>query len=223
MQIAGKKRNPAAGCQKRKKKEPDLEKTSPPTSKRPRRPGPKSGGSCRRTLISLLQLSRVVALWFREESKGLSPRVLGIRGAPADLVKNKTSEGLCSRVSDLPATYYATDGNPDIRVPETIDKKDGQRAQRALKEDAVAAGNPDIQVPENVKSENGLRAGHAVKEEDAEGITAKSAEREASGENQKTTDPYLGRKKHRTPEITPRRDRKVPRNSSSAASLEGRG
>ncbi|KAJ1155799.1 hypothetical protein NDU88_008524 [Pleurodeles waltl] len=100
--------------------------------------------------------------------------------------------GIGLRVSDLPATCDAADGNPDIRVPETIDKKDGQRAQRALKEDAVAAGNPDIRVPKNVKSENGLRMGHTEKEEDAEGITAKSAEREASGEDQKTTDPYLG-------------------------------
>ncbi|KAJ1141549.1 hypothetical protein NDU88_007877 [Pleurodeles waltl] len=83
-------------------------------------------------------------------------------------------------------------GNPDIRVPEAIDRKDGQSARRALEEDAVAAGSPDIRVPENLKSENGLFAGRAEKEEDAEGITAESAEKKASGEDQRTTNPYLG-------------------------------
>ncbi|KAJ1199174.1 hypothetical protein NDU88_003012 [Pleurodeles waltl] len=99
---------------------------------------------------------------------------------------------VCSRVSDIPATYHAEAGNPDIRVPENIDREDGQSVQRTQEEDAIAAGNPDIRVPKNLKRKNGLRAARAEKEEDAEGKTAESADREDSGEDKKTTDPYLG-------------------------------
>ncbi|KAJ1082702.1 hypothetical protein NDU88_002867 [Pleurodeles waltl] len=59
-----------------------------------------------------------------------------------------------NRVSEVPATYCAEAGNPDIQVPETPNREDGQRARRAEEEEAAEAGNPDIRVPEILKRED---------------------------------------------------------------------
>ncbi|KAJ1114736.1 hypothetical protein NDU88_002967 [Pleurodeles waltl] len=71
---------------------------------------------------------------------------------------------------------------------------EGQRAQRAEEGEAAGAGNPDIRVPESLKSEEGLSVRHAEKkkEKDAERREAESADKEDSGEDERTIDPYLG-------------------------------
>ncbi|KAJ1145108.1 hypothetical protein NDU88_011400 [Pleurodeles waltl] len=78
-----------------------------------------------------------------------------------------------------------------IRIPRNI-PIEGRRAQSAEEGEAAGAGNPDIRVPESLKSKEGLRAGCTEREKDAERRAAESAEKEDSGEDERTIDPYLG-------------------------------
>ncbi|KAJ1081634.1 hypothetical protein NDU88_001812 [Pleurodeles waltl] len=113
-----------------------------------------------------------------------------------------------SRVVDSPATFSAgsrserhpggpeengaiEDGNPDIRIPINL-PIEGREARSVEKGKAAGAGNPDIRVPESFKREEGLSTGRTGEEKDAEEKTAESADRENSGENEKTSDPHLG-------------------------------
>ncbi|KAJ1178422.1 hypothetical protein NDU88_003668 [Pleurodeles waltl] len=101
----------------------------------------------------------------------------------------------CSRLSDIPATCRDEAGNPDIWVPENIDKEDGQRARCAQEVDALADGNPDIRVPEKLNRKKGLRAGCAKREEDAEGRGMGHERKEDSGGEEGTADPHLGERR----------------------------
>ncbi|KAJ1191742.1 hypothetical protein NDU88_001058 [Pleurodeles waltl] len=81
--------------------------------------------------------------------------------------------------------------NPDIRIPENLLGK-GRRAERAEEGETAGAGNPDIRVPKSLKSKEGLRVGRAEREEDAEGRGAENTGKEGSGEEERTSDLYLG-------------------------------
>ncbi|KAJ1120761.1 hypothetical protein NDU88_008910 [Pleurodeles waltl] len=54
-------------------------------------------------------------------------------------------------------------GNPDGWIPEHVPVRDGEE------ETIAGAGNPDIRVPDNLNREEGLRPGGALKTGDAEG------------------------------------------------------
>ncbi|KAJ1144219.1 hypothetical protein NDU88_010520 [Pleurodeles waltl] len=67
-------------------------------------------------------------------------------------------------VSEIPATYRAEAGNPDIRVPENLNREDGQHARSG--ERGEDAERSEVERPEDGEiGEDGQRATATLKKE----------------------------------------------------------
>ncbi|KAJ1126648.1 hypothetical protein NDU88_005055 [Pleurodeles waltl] len=99
-----------------------------------------------------------------------------MRFPSADLTSS-SSESVCSRQLEFPATSRVTSGT-ESRFPDPYDDQDdignpGGRIPNSLSEhhgdeDAISfPGNPDIRVSEGMKRNDGLRAHGTLEEEDA--------------------------------------------------------
>ncbi|KAJ1171844.1 hypothetical protein NDU88_003702 [Pleurodeles waltl] len=82
-------------------------------------------------------------------------------------------------------------GNPDVRVPVNV-PAEGSGAEKTEEEKTAGAGDPDIRVPERLKRKEGLFARDAEGEEDAKEREAGKAEQTDNGGNEEENELYIG-------------------------------
>ncbi|KAJ1191348.1 hypothetical protein NDU88_000664 [Pleurodeles waltl] len=69
------------------------------------------------------------------------------------------------------------------------------RAEQTEEKKTASAGNPDIRVPERLKRKEGIRARGAEGEEDAKEREARNAEQIDNGGNEEENNPYIGERR----------------------------
>ncbi|KAJ1104841.1 hypothetical protein NDU88_002250 [Pleurodeles waltl] len=147
----------------------------------------------------------------------------------------------CSRATDAAAPFHADPGkawhltattedktpenrNPDILIPIALPVEERTPHCREEKEVADKAGNPDIRVPKRVKSGEGAQRRRRTPRRKMPRRKGRRLRTERTSKDPKEPEIHtLGKQKQRTTERPPRRDRRGPRDSNSATSLEGRG